>query len=56
MSVAVRTLPGDGGTEYLFNAEDLPRENAPDMPPAGNLIINVLVAPGQAPVFTNVIR
>ena len=56
VSVAVRTLPGDGGTEYLFNAEDLPRENAPDMPPAGNLIINVLVAPGQAPVFTNVIR
>lgn len=56
VSVAVQTLPGDGGTEYLFNAEDLPRENAPDMPPAGNLIINVLVAPGQAPVFTNVIR
>jgi len=50
----VRTLPD--GMEYLFTAEDLPRENKPNMPPAGELKVYVTVENGQAPVFTKVIR
>ena len=53
-TVATRTLPD--GTEYLFTAEDLPRENSPKMPPAGELQVYVTVVNGQAPVFTKVIR
>ena len=52
--VATRTLPN--GTEYLFTAEDLPREDKPDMPPAGELQVYVTVADGAAPVFTKVVR
>ena len=53
-TVATRTLPD--GVEYLFTAEDLPRENNPKMPPAGELQIYVTVANRAAPVFTKVIR
>lgn len=54
VTVASRALPN--GTEYLFTAEDLPREDKPDMPPAGKMQVYVTVADGQAPVFTKVIR
>ena len=53
-TVAIRALPN--GTEYLFTAIDMPREDKPDMPPAGELTVYVLVADGQAPVFTRVVR
>ena len=53
-SVAMRTIPE--GTEYLFTAVDMPREDKPDMPPAGEMKVYVTVADGQAPVFTKVIR
>jgi len=53
-TVAVRTIPD--GTEYLFTAVDLPREDNPKMPPAGEMQVYVTVANGTAPVFTKVIR
>lgn len=53
-SVAVRTIPE--GTEYLFTAVTLPREDKPDMPPAGEMQVYVTVVNGAAPVFTKVIR
>lgn len=53
-SVAIRAIPN--GTEYLFTAQDMPREENPDMPPAGELQVYVTVANGQAPVFTRVVR
>lgn len=53
-TVAARTLPD--GVEYLFIAEDLPRENKPNMPPAGEVKVYVTVENGQTPVFTKVIR
>jgi flavodoxin len=53
-SVAMRVVPN--GNEYLFTAQDMPREDKPDMPPAGELTVYVLVADGQAPVFTRVVR
>ena len=53
-SVAIRAL--FNGTEYCFTAVDMPREDKPDMPPAGELQVYVLVADGQAPVFTRVVR
>lgn len=52
--VASRTVPG--GTEYLFTAEDLPREGAPQMPGPGELKVYVLALDGQDPVFTQVVR
>lgn len=52
--VASRAIPN--GTEYLFTAVDLPREDNPDMPPAGEIKVYVTVAEGETPVFTNVIR
>ena len=54
MSVASRTIPK--GTEYLFTAKDLPREDNPKMPPVGELQVYVTVENGQAPVFTRVVR
>ena len=51
--VAVRAIPD--GTEYLFTAVDLPREGAPEMP-AHELQVYVIVANGETPVFTQVIR
>ena len=53
-TVASRTIPD--GTEYLFTAQDMPREDKPDMPPAGELQVYVLVEKGKAPVFTKVVR
>ena len=52
--VASRTLPN--GIEYLFTAKDLPREENPDMPPMGEMMVYVTVADGEAPVFTKVVR
>lgn len=53
-TVATRPLPN--GTDYLFIAEDLPREDKPNMPPSGVLQVFVTVQNGAAPVFTKVIR
>ena len=53
-TVASRNLPD--GIEYLFTAVDIPREDSPKMPPAGELKVYVTVENGAAPVFTNVIR
>ena len=53
-TVASRTVPE--GTEYLFVAEDLPREGDAKMPPAGEMKVYVLVEEGKTPVFTRVIR
>ena len=52
-AVASRTIPE--GTEYLFTAEDLPREDNPRMP-TGELKVYVTVAEGENPVFTRVVR
>ena len=52
-AVASRTIPG--GTEYLFTAEDLPREDNPGMP-MGELKVYVTVAEGENPVLTRVVR
>jgi flavodoxin len=53
-SVASRAIPG--GKEYLFVANDLPREDMPDMPPMGPMKVYVTVIEGEAPVFTRVVR
>ena len=52
-AVASRSIPE--GTEYLFTAEDLPREDNPSMP-TGELKVYVTVAEGENPVFTRVVR
>ena len=52
--VGARTVPN--GMEYLFIAVDLPREDNPNMPPAGEMKVYVLVENGQDPVFTQVVR
>ena len=52
--VASRSIPN--GTEYLFTAVDLPREERPDMPPAGEMQVYVTLIEGESPVFTRVIR
>ena len=44
------------GTEYLFTAKDMPREDKPDMPPPSEIKVYVLVEKGKAPVFTKVVR
>ena len=53
-TVASREIPN--GTEYIFLAADEPREDKPDMPPAGDLLVYVTVVNGEAPVFTKVVR
>ena len=53
-TVASRAIPG--GTEYFFTAVDLPREDRPNMPPAGEMKVYVTAVEGEAPVFTRVIR
>lgn len=53
-TVAARSLPN--GEEYFFTAVDLPREDKPDMPPAGEIQVYVTVLPDVAPVFTRVVR
>ena len=52
--VAKREIPN--GTEYFFIAVDKPRENRPNMPPAGEMQVFVTVIDGEAPVFTKVVR
>ena len=54
-AVTVASRAGYDGTEYLFVAEDLPREGAPEMP-KHEVQVYVLVAAGQTPVFTQVVR
>ena len=53
-TVASRSLPE--GVEYLFTAVDLPREDHPNMPPAGEMKVYVTVVDEEIPVFTKVIR
>ena len=53
-AVASRAIPE--GTEYLFTAVDLPREDMPDLPPAGEMKVFVSVIGEETPVFTKVIR
>ena len=53
-TVASRTVLD--GTEYLFTAMDMPRENKPDMPPASEIKVYVMVEKDKAPVFTKVVR
>ena len=53
-TVASRAIPG--GTEYLFTANDMPREGMPAMPPSGGMKIYVTVEDGGAPEFTQVVR
>ena len=44
------------GIEYEFIAMDMPREKKPDMPPASEIKVYVLVEKDKAPVFTRVVR
>lgn len=53
-TVASRNIPE--GTEYMFTAVDLPREDTPNMPPAGEMTVYVSVVGEETPVFTRVIR
>ena len=53
-TVASRTILE--GTEYLFTAMDMPRENKPDMPPASEIQVYVIVEKDKAPEFTKVVR
>lgn len=53
-TVASRVIPA--GVEYLYTAVDLPREDGPNMPPAGEMKVYVNVVGDEAPVFTKVIR
>ena len=53
-TVASRTIID--GTEYLFTAKDMPREDMPDMPPVGELKVYVTVEKDSTPVFTKVVR
>ena len=58
VEVASRTVPE--GTEYLFTAKDLPREDMPaDFAPEANpkpIKVYVLAEEGKAPVFTQIVR
>ncbi len=55
-AVASRSILDGGGTEYQFTAMDKPREDKPDMPPASEIQVYVLVEKDKAPVFTRVVR
>ena len=55
-AASVASRPAENGTEYLFTATPLPREDRADMPPMGDVKVFVLVEEGQAPVFTQVVR
>ena len=51
----VQSRPVPGGTEYLFEARDIPR--GPEQPEMARTIkVYVLALDGQAPVFTQVVR
>ena len=51
--VASRNVPG--GVEYVFTAQNKPREGMPAFGPM-EMKVYVLVADGEAPVFTQVVR
>ena len=53
-TVASRTVLE--GTEYLFTAMDKPREDKPDMLPASEIKVYVIVEKDKAPEFTRVVR
>ena len=53
-AVAMRNTPW--GVEYKFAASPVAKEGAPDMPPAADMTVYVLVEEGKAPVFTRVVR
>ena len=53
-TVSSRTIPG--GTEYLFTAVDLPRNDNQQAPPAGEMKVYVTVHDGATPEFTRVDR
>ena len=53
-TVSSRTIPG--GTEYLFTAVDLPRNDNQQAPPAGEMKVYVTVLDGATPEFTRVDR
>ena len=53
-TVASRAIPE--GTEYLFTAQDLPREKKADMPLASEIKVYVTVEKDAKPVFTKVVR
>lgn len=52
--VGKRWIPN--GTEYLFIAEDQPREFKDDMPPAGEMKVYVTVIGDTKPEFTRIVR
>ena len=52
--VGKRWIPN--GTEYLFIAEDQPREFKDDMPPTGEMKVYVTVIGDTKPEFTKVVR
>ena len=54
MTYAKRML--ENGTEYMFKAIDLSHDDSHSATPAAELTIYVLVADGEAPVFTQVMR
>ena len=51
----LQSILGADGTEYLFTAVNLPREDKPDMP-TDEIQVYVTVEKDKAPVFTKVIR
>ena len=55
-ATAVASRAITDGTEYLFTAKDMPREDKPDMPPPSEIKVYVLVEKGKTPVFTKVVR
>jgi flavodoxin len=55
-ATAVASRAITDGTEYLFTAKDMPREDKPDMPPASEIKVYVIVEKGKAPEFTRVVR
>jgi len=55
-AVASRSILDGDGTEYQFTAMDKPREDKPDMHPASEIQVYVLVEKDKAPVFTRVVR
>ena len=49
-------IPIVSAAPRLFTAVDLPREGHDDMPPAGELLVNVTAGDGGAFVFVQVVR
>lgn len=53
---AVASRPIPGGTEYLFTAANLPREDADPNAPSGEIKVYVTMLDGEVPEFTQVLR